>query len=95
MKSVLLILLLALLYPHPSHSHNGAVAIAVPVEGIVVDGDLSDWPEMREYEITNVEQGEKPKDEGDFKASFRIGYNEKENALYVAVEVQDGSVISR
>ncbi len=29
----------------PVRAHNGAVAIAVPVEGIVVDGDLSDWPE--------------------------------------------------
>ena len=27
----------------PLSAHNGAVAIAVPVEGIVVDGDLSDW----------------------------------------------------
>ena len=26
----------------PVSAHNGAVAIAVPVEGIVVDGDLSD-----------------------------------------------------
>ncbi len=27
----------------PAAAHNGAVAIAVPLEGIVVDGDLSDW----------------------------------------------------
>ncbi len=40
-----IILLLVLSYPHPTHAHNGAVAIAVPVEGITVDGDLSDWPE--------------------------------------------------
>ena len=25
-------------------AHNGTMAVAVPVEGIVVDGDLSDWP---------------------------------------------------
>ena len=35
------LLLLAAL-SRPSGAHNGAVAIAVPVEGIVVDGDLSD-----------------------------------------------------
>ena len=36
----------------PSVAHNGAVAIAVPVEGIKVDGDLSDWSEgMRRYPI--------------------------------------------
>ena len=34
-----------LLLAVPLSAHNGAVAIAVPVEGIVVDGDLSDWPE--------------------------------------------------
>jgi hypothetical protein len=41
MQTLILLLLLAV----PLSAHNGAVAIAVPVEGIVVDGDLSDWPE--------------------------------------------------
>ena len=87
-------LLLALLHPHPSHAHNGAVAIAVPVEGIVVDGDLSDWPQgMTRYSIELPESGVAPKDSVDFKASFRIGYNPEENALYVAVEVRDESVV--
>ena len=36
---------LLLLCVPPVQAHNGAVAIAVPVEGITVDGDLSDWPE--------------------------------------------------
>ena len=90
------LLLLTLLLPNSSYSHNGAVAIAVPVEGIVVDGDLSDWPKgMREYEIELPESGVAPKDSVDYKGSFRIGYNEKENALYVAVEVQDESVVVR
>ena len=31
--------------PLPDLAHNGAVVIAVPVEGITLDGDLSDWPE--------------------------------------------------
>jgi len=79
------------LNPHPTAAHNGAVAIAVPVEGIVVDGDLSDWPEgMREYEIATVIGGPEPENEEDFQGWFRIGYNGQENALYVAVEVQDG-----
>ena len=38
MQSLILLLLAV-----PLIAHNGAVAIAVPVEGIVVDGDLSDW----------------------------------------------------
>jgi hypothetical protein len=37
--------LLLIAFLCPLYAHNGAVAIAVPVEGIVVDGDLSDWPE--------------------------------------------------
>ena len=88
------LLLLILLHPHPSHSHNGAVAIAVPIEGIVVDGDLSDWPEeIDRYPIALMESGDAPTGEEDFHGSFRIGYNEQENALYVAVEVEDESVV--
>jgi serine phosphatase RsbU (regulator of sigma subunit) len=75
-------------------AHNGAVAVAVPVEGITIDGDLSDWPEgMERYPIALMESGDAPTGEEDFQGSFRIGYNEQENALYVAVEVQDESVI--
>jgi CubicO group peptidase (beta-lactamase class C family) len=94
MKYILPLLLLTLLFPHPSQAHNGAVAIAVPVEGIVIDGDLSDWPEgMRVYSIKLPEYGVAPRDSLDFKGSFRIGFNGEENALYVAVEVRDDSVI--
>ena len=39
----LLFPLLLTVFLRPLSAHNGAVAIAVPVEGIVVDGDLSDW----------------------------------------------------
>jgi hypothetical protein len=86
--------LLTLLHPHPTTAHNGAVAIAVPIEGIMVDGDLSDWPEgTREYPIERYEYGFSPQDSADFQGSFRIGFNEKEKALYVAVEVRDESVI--
>ena len=80
----------------PVEAHNGAVAIAVPVEGIVIDGDLSDWPEgMRRYaiELPEPAYGVRPKDEEDFRGSFRIGFNEQEKALYIAVEVQDESVV--
>lgn len=38
------LLLLPLLHPQIVHSHNGSMAIVVPVEGITIDGDLSDWP---------------------------------------------------
>ena len=41
---ILGLLLFLLTLPHSAQAHNGAVAIAVPMEGITVDGDLSDWP---------------------------------------------------
>ncbi|MBI2503514.1 MAG: hypothetical protein HYW07_09835, partial [Candidatus Latescibacteria bacterium] len=44
-----------------AEAHNGAVAIAVPVEGIKIDGDLSDWPaRMRRYPILHSELGTDP-----------------------------------
>lgn len=50
--------LLALLWPARVQAHNGAVAIAVPVAGITIDGDFSDWPaEMRRYPILLQEDG--------------------------------------
>jgi len=86
--------MLLLVLSFPAAAHNGAVAIAVPVEEITIDGDLSDWVEdMQRYPIQLHEVGDPPASEDDFKGSFRIGYNEQENALYVAVEVQDESVI--
>ena len=78
----------------PLHAHNGAVAIAVPVEGIIVDGDLADWPEdMVKYPIRRVEAGVPVQDEADLQGFFRIGYSEGKNALYIAVEALDQSVV--
>ena len=78
----------------PVSAHNGAMAIAVPVEGITVDGDLSDWPEgMRRYPIELAEGRDAPTDAADYQGAFRIGFNEQENALYIAVEVQDESTV--
>ncbi|MBI4489752.1 MAG: SpoIIE family protein phosphatase, partial [Deltaproteobacteria bacterium] len=80
----------------PAAAHNGAVAIAVPVEGIKVDGDLSDWPaDIVRYPLLMDEpEGKDPsKNAEDLPGTFRIGYNEQENALYFAVEVRDDSVV--
>ncbi|MBI2501728.1 MAG: SpoIIE family protein phosphatase [Candidatus Latescibacteria bacterium] len=78
----------------PAAAHNGAVAIAVPVDGIKVDGDLSDWPAgMRRYPIALPEIGDKPKGPEDFRGNFRVGYDAQEHARYVGVEVQDESAL--
>ena len=76
-------------------AHNGQVALAVPVEGISVDGELEDWPVgAEEYAIEVEGYGDALKGEGDFRGAFRIGYSARENALYIAVEVEDESTMA-
>ncbi|MBI4311372.1 MAG: carboxypeptidase regulatory-like domain-containing protein, partial [Chloroflexi bacterium] len=83
-----------LLAPVSVLAHNGVVAIAVPVEGITVDGDLSDWPAgMRRYAVLLCEVGNKPTGAEDFQGEFRLGYSRLENALYLALEVRDESTV--
>ena len=79
----------------PATAHNGRVALAFPLEGITVDGDLSDWPsEAVRYPILSTEYGLPPGNAGDFQGSFRLGYNLATNSLYLAVEVDDESIIA-
>ena len=87
---IITLLLLGLSYPVKASS--GAVAIAVPVEGIAIDGDLSDWPEISEYSVSHIRRGSH-KDKADFQASFAVGYSTEETALYIAVKVEDESVV--
>jgi hypothetical protein len=80
--------------PHRLAADNGDVALGVPVEGIEIDGDLSDWPaHMRRYEITQDPTGSPPSDAADFAAWFMAGYSVEENALFVGIEVQDESIV--
>ncbi|MBI2505208.1 MAG: SpoIIE family protein phosphatase [Candidatus Latescibacteria bacterium] len=80
----------------PAQAHNGAVALAMPVEGITIDGDLSDWPQgMRRYPILAVTYGDRLKNTADLKASVRFGYNPREQALYLGIEVEDDSVVEK
>jgi hypothetical protein len=73
---------------------NGQAATAVPLSGITVDGDLSDWPDtLREYPISYPEDGDLPLSPEDLQATFRIAYNPDEQLLYVAVQVQDDSIV--
>ena len=71
-------------------------AYALPVEGIVLDGQLDDWPtDMPRYRIGRQfpDGGEPLTGPADHLAYFRLGYSVQENALYVAVEVDDESVV--
>ena len=84
----LLLLFFLSLHSLPAHAHNGAIAVALPVSDITIDGDLSDWPAaMESYPIGFAGEEE------DCSGLFRIGYSSSENALYLAVEVDDDSVV--
>lgn len=91
-----LVSLVLVLTSTPVLAHSFDVALAVPLEGIVVDGDLADWPEgMRWYPIRRRLDGQSLKGADDFQGTFRVGYSVKENALFVAVEVADDSVVPK
>lgn len=86
---VVLELCLAQLCTAAERTHSG-LALAYPVSGIGIDGDLSDWPAgLPRYPVSLTLFGGPPADPQDCLAEFQAGYSEVENALYVAVEVQD------
>lgn len=71
-------------------AHNGKVAHAYPIKGITIDGDLSDWPEsLIKNSIDSLDSGKEPSGPDDFSARFGIGYDLRQQSLYVAVEVTD------
>ncbi len=79
----------------PAYGQNGAIGIAYPAKGIVIDGDLSDWPkDLKTYPIERIEFGDKLSSKEDLKAHFRVAYDASEHALYVAVEVKDNSILT-
>ena len=93
---LMLILCSVLLWsPDGAQAHNGSIAITTPVEGIVVDGDLSDWPQniIRYPLVYDPDEEILYADSTSFVGDFRVGYNAAKNLLYVAVEVSDDSVV--
>lgn len=73
---------------------QNAVAMAHPLDDIVIDGDLSDWPaDMPSYSIERAEVGQPPQSDEDLSSTFRVGYNAKENAIYVGVQVVDDTLV--
>lgn len=61
---IALLLLTRTLLPQPLCALNGEVAIALPLEGIKVDGDLSDWPEGDEEIPHRPQSGGGPPEDG-------------------------------
>ena len=78
-----------------AHAHNGHTTAAEPVSGITIDGDLSDWPSgMKTHFITtSLVVCDATPSEDVFNGKFRVGCDYKENAIYVAVEVEDDQIV--
>lgn len=73
-----------------SQADNGEIARAVPLNGIVVDGDLADWPaELPRHPVWMNGDREAVEQSDSFAASFRAGYDTAANAVYIALEVVD------
>ena len=59
---------------------------------ITIDGDLSDWPkDLTRYAIENLELGDSLSNHTDYSGNFRIGYDLKQNVIFIGVEVLDQS----
>ena len=93
-------LLTALLLPTVTWAHNGSTAYALPLEGITIDGDLSDWPDdLQVYpvrEITSTKAlirtdltATELDTSADFSPEFMVGYSLAEQFIYVALRVRD------
>ncbi|MEM9681536.1 MAG: serine hydrolase, partial [Bacteroidota bacterium] len=72
-------------------ANNGKVGLAYPIMDITIDGDFSDWPKnIPHFKLEELAGwAVQPTSKMDTDASFRMGYNIKEQAIYLAVEVYD------
>jgi len=96
LKSIYLLLTIILFMPfliveaQNMPSNTTPIAYANPIKSISIDGELSDWPKnTTHYPIDKPLWRGKNNGEGDFSAYFMSGYNIEENALYVAIVVED------
>ncbi len=73
-----------------SQADNGEIARALPLNGIVIDGDVADWPaKLPRHPVRMNGESEAVERSDSFAASFRAGYDRVENAVYIALEVVD------
>ncbi|WP_422924164.1 sigma-70 family RNA polymerase sigma factor [Singulisphaera sp. PoT] len=75
-------------------------AVAAPLSGIVIDGDLKDWPELPQNSIqtlltSNNAYDANPKNAPrDPAATFMVGYDPKTQLIYLGVTVPDSDVVA-
>ncbi|MBC9909712.1 serine hydrolase [Chitinophaga varians] len=93
LKSICLFALCILLGNH-AFAHNGSIAYAYPLDKVVVDGDLSDWPkDAVRYKIGIHPSDTKPQNESDFSGYFQLGYHLGSRSLYVAFTITDDDFV--
>ncbi len=95
MRMIFFLSALIALSATPNAAEEQAVFFAHSVENIRIDGDLSDWPQdVPRYAITDARVGDLPRDAQDYEGHVQIAYSTAENALYVALEVRDESIVA-
>ncbi len=91
----------------PSESHRSSLVHAAPLQGITIDGRLDDWPAaMPRYPVekllvTNSEttlgsgglENANLSTSADLSVAFSVGYDLKDQVLYVGVIVRDDAVV--
>lgn len=90
MPSRYLLCALSLFLTVNAFADNGSIASASPIETINIDGDFSDWPSgLVHYAVRkNGNREDVPPGVG-FEASFQVGYNLSDDAVFVALTVVD------
>ena len=71
-------------------AHSGAVAVAPLLRGVVIDGNLDDWPaDAARYPLARPEYGVQPQGPEDLSAYYTVGYEPATARLLVALVVDD------
>ena len=79
----------------PTLAHNGKIALTRPLDGILIDAVLDDWPQdLPSYPIAFTQWASSPQGKEDFHGTFRLGYDPRAQMLYIAVEVVDDSTVT-
>ncbi|WP_074307311.1 sigma-70 family RNA polymerase sigma factor [Singulisphaera sp. GP187] len=86
----------------PVIANRGSVAVGYPLENIEIDGGLADWPKDRiRYPVQKLFEGTGFADLGgadlatspDLSPSFSVGYNLRQQLIYLAVVVRDDKLV--
>ncbi len=89
-KWVALLGLVCAIDAEPAAANQSQIVRAPILEGIVVDGDISDWPSsMKRYTFDHSEHASQHR-EG---AYFMTGHSQDDGKLYLAIVVEDNQVV--